>query len=206
MYTLKKQSRKESSRLQVKIKEVRDGVLILPDNKFRVIAKVNPLNFELKSAPEQDIITDNYRDFLNSLPCNLQILLRIRELDLDDYLDGFKASTKSEKDSVYKEQAQAYRDFVKQLVSDKKVLSRNFYIVIPLDLSEGMEFGSVKETLSLNFEIIEKNLGRLGIHIQQLTSLEILNLFYSFYNPEKSKFQPVTIHTLGLLRDFTHIA
>jgi hypothetical protein len=40
-------------------------------------------------------------------------------------------------------------------------------------------------------EIIIKGLEKLGMTARQLTGLEILDLFYNFYNPERSKIQPL---------------
>ena len=56
--------RKDSSRKQIDIKEVRDGVLILPGGKYRTILEVSSVNFELKSDEEQDVLIDNFENFL----------------------------------------------------------------------------------------------------------------------------------------------
>ena len=40
---------------------------------------------------------------------------------------------------------------------------------------------------------------RLGMHTRQLSSLEILDLFYSFYSPTQAKVQPLTEQTLQLI-------
>jgi hypothetical protein len=40
---------------------------------------------------------------------------------------------------------------------------------------------------------------RLGMHTKQLSSLEVLDLFYSFYNPAQAKIQPLTEQALQLI-------
>ena len=74
MSILRKSNNKASSRQQIAIKGVRDSVLILPDNHYRMILRISSVNFELKSEDEQDAIIETYQNFLNSLACPLQII------------------------------------------------------------------------------------------------------------------------------------
>ncbi len=59
----------------------------------------------------------------------------------------------------------------------------------------------VKEQLLLNGDIVSRGLARLGVRTQQLTSLEVLDLFYTFYNPQQAKRQPITDKTMQLLKE-----
>ena len=72
-----------SSRQQIQIKEVVDNILVLPNNEYRQILETSSVNFELKSEEEQDVIIDSFQNFLNALPCQIQILVRVREVDID---------------------------------------------------------------------------------------------------------------------------
>lgn len=197
MSILRKSNDKVSSRRQINIEAVKDGVLVLPDNRYRVILQVSSVNFELKSEAEQDALIENYQSFLNSLACSLQIIVRVREMDLDRYLESFKLAEKTELEKVYKDQIKNYSHFVAGLVSTNKILSRVFYVVI--GYNGEAEFQIVKEQLSLNMDIVIKGLARLGMQSRVLSSLEVLDLFYSFYNPHQAKAQPITDTTLELL-------
>lgn len=192
--------RKHSSRRQVDIKEVRDGVLILPGHKYRCILEASSVNFELKSADEQDVLIDNFKNFLNSLAYPVQILVRVREIDIDDYLNNLKEKSKSEKERVYIKQIKDYSRFVKKLVSGNKILSRRFFIVIPYEpTNEKSEFNLIKEQIKLNKDIVVKGLERLGMKAKVLDSIEALELFYSFYNPAQAKTQKLKESTLKFL-------
>ena len=57
----------------------------------------------------------------------------------------------------------------------------------------------IKEQLNLKLDITAKGMTRLGMHTKQLSSLEVLDLFYSFYNPAQAKIQPLTEQTLQLI-------
>lgn len=198
-----KLKRKSPARQQINIKEVRDGVLILPGNKYRMVLETSAINFELKSEEEQDQIIDTFQNFLNGLPCPVQILIRTREVDIDGYLEDFMNTNNHEKDKTYKAQLKQYGQFIKKLVSGNKILSRRFYLIISADQGSGKHhFAISKEQLKLNEDIVVKGLERLGMKTRRLGNLEVLDLFYSFYNPSKLKTQPLAKQTFDTL--FNH--
>ena len=200
MSVFRKSNSKSSSRRQVAIRGVRDNVLLLPNNQYRVVLQISSINFELKSEAEQDALIDTYQSFLNSLATPLQIMVRIREMDMDRYISDFQARLKEESEEIYKTQVQNYTEFVKSLVTSNKILTRLFYVVIPYSGAE-KDFPLVKEQLNLTTDIVAKGLARMGMQSRQLTSLEVLDLFYSFYNPAQAKRQPLSTQTLKLLSE-----
>lgn len=199
MSVLRKSKTKSSSRNQIAIKGVRDGVLMLPDNQYRVVLQVSALNFELKSEQEQDAIIDTYENFLNSLGTNLQILIRTREIDMDKYLEDLTERLKDENEAIYQKQLKNYDEFIRSLIANNKILTRHFYLIIPYVASSKADFELVQEQLNLKTDIVSKGMTRLGMHARQLSSLEVLDLFYSFYNPVQAKIQPLTEQALQLI-------
>lgn len=181
-----------SARSQIAIKGVRDNILILPDNRYRAVLTTSSVNFELQSADEQDALVDTFQSFLNSLTTPIQILVRIRELDVDRYIEDFQEARASETQAIYKKQMESYGEFIRQLVSGNKILSRRFYVVIPYESRNVTDFPLIREQLQLEQEIVIKGLEKLGMTARPLASLEILDLFYSFYRPQHAKTQPLT--------------
>ena len=193
-------SKKSSSRGQIQIKEVVDNILVLPGNEYRQILETSSVNFELKSEEEQDVIIDSFQNFLNSLPCEIQILVRVREVDIDRYVEDVGKTKDKETIPAYKKQIEGYCSFVKKLVSGNKILSRRFYIVIPYKHTERhQDMKLIKEHLNLEKDIIIKGLERMQMKARSITGLEILNLFYGFYNPESLKTQALTRETVEAL-------
>jgi len=200
VWHFKKSKSKISSRQQIKIKEVKDSVLVLPNNQYRVVLETSSINFELKSEEEQDVLIDSFQNFLNSLPCELQILVRVREVDIDRYLEHISQTKDHEKEKVYKDQIGNYCQFIKNLVSGSKILSRRFYVVIPYHhLEKNNDFNLIREQINLNRDIVARGLEKLGMKARQLDSLEILDLFYSFYNPSQIKTQELKGQTIQML-------
>jgi hypothetical protein len=157
------------------------------------------INFELKSEDEKDALIDTYESFLNSVGFPIQLLIRTREIDIDDYLGSLNMRLDEESEEIYKEQLISYKKFISTLISSNKILSRQFYVVIPYDDSKNMDEASIKDQLSIRADIISKNLSRLGITTKQLTSIEVIDLFYSFYSPERSKTQPLSQKVLDIM-------
>ena len=198
MSILQKSKKKVSARKQIDIRGVQDGVLLLPRNEYRAVLEVSSLNFELKSEDEQDVLIDTYESFLNSLPCQVQILVRIRELDMSKYINDLNGRLMNETEAVYKEQLSNYSEFVSELVADNRILSRRFYIVLPYS-AKNSDFDTAKEQLSIHADIVTKGLMRMGMHSRRLAELELLDLFYEFYNPIQAKRQPIRDSVMALI-------
>ena len=206
MFLLGKSKSKVSSRRQIQIKEVRDGILVLPNNEYRVIIETSSINFELKSEAEQDVLIESFQNFLNSLPCPLQMLIRVREVDIDRYLEQISQSKKSEKEKVYKDQIDNYSEFIKELVTGSKILSRRFYVVIPYHHTDrNKDFNLIKEQIHLNRDIVLRGVEKLGMKARQLDSIELLDLFYSFYNPAQSKTQELKGQTIQMMLESQYV-
>lgn len=199
MSVFRKSSKYLSSRRQISIEKVTDNVLVLPGGSYRAILQLSSINFELKSEVEQDSILEIYQGFLNSLSHDVQYVVRIRELEADKYLHEIKTWIDQENDSIFKNQLTNYLEFLSELVQANTILTRNFYIVINYENSEGKDESIAAEQLALRCDIVSRGLGRLGIKARRLETFELLDLFYSFYNPNKSKIQPLSsqiIHTI----------
>lgn len=199
MSVLKKSKTKTSARQQIAIEGVRDGVLILTGNQYRAILEVSSLNFELRSEEEQDAIIDTYESFLNSVGSSLQILVRTREIDMDKYLADLTERLDYEAEEIYRSQLKNYDEFIRSLITTNKILTRHFYIIVPYKPTDNAEFELIHEQLNIKLDIVAKGMMRLGMHTTQLTSLEVLDLFYSFYSPAQAKIQPLTDQALQLI-------
>lgn len=197
MFLLNKSKGRASSRRQIEIKEVKDDILVLPNNEYRLAIETSSINFELKSEEEQDVLIDGFQNFLNSLPSQLQILIRVREVDIDRYLEQIGKSRITEKEKVYKDQIDNYSEFISNLVTGNKILSRRFYVIIPYHHTDSnKDFKLIEEQIHLSRDIILRGLEKLGMRAKPLNSLELLDLFYNFYNPNQSKTQELKGDTI----------
>ena len=191
MYSLAKANKKASSRMQIDIKGIEDNILLLPNHEYRLVLHVSSVNFELKSEDEQDALIETYQSFLNSLAGDLQIIVRVRELDIDEYVMALESRLANETESVYVSQINNYTSFVKSLIKSNRILSRQFYVVVSYKGDKKQDFDIAKEQIGIRADIIAKGLMRLGIQSKSLSGLELVDLFYSFYSPRQAKNQPL---------------
>lgn len=198
MSLLTKSNNKGSSRRQIAIKGVDGNILELPDGEYRLILQTSSINLELKSEAEQDAIIETYQKFLNSLACPIQIVVQIREVDIDKYLADYRKRVEGETEEVYKQQSEVYQKFVRDLIKTNKILTKHFYIVVPYSGNKtSMEV--IKDQLGMYAKIIEQGLGKIGMQTRMLTGLEALDLFYTFYNADQAKLQPLKQQTMHML-------
>ena len=199
-----------ATQVHLKIGEIRDDVLVLKNGGIRAILKANSVNFNLKSEEEQNAITYGYQGFLNSLEFPIQIVVRSKKLDIDDYIDHIKKMGEKQENPLLKEQTMEYADFVKKLVEYTDIMQKEFYVIIPFDPMRSkdvsfiqkflqrlnprdnylevkkrhQEFENLKKNLSQRINVVESGLGRCGIATKQLSTSEIIELYYNVYNPQ----------------------
>lgn len=187
------------------IEDVQDDIVILKSGACSLVLQVTAVNFGLLSEGEQDALIYAYAGLLNSLSFSIQIIIRSKRKDISSYLRLLKEQETRIKKPVLVEQMRKYREFVETTVKENQVLDKKFYVAIPFS---PLELG-VSSTLSQTFkpqkglpfpkpQILEKaktnlipkkdqlvrQLNRLGLRSRQLTTQELLQLFYSLYNPE----------------------
>jgi hypothetical protein len=203
-----------STQQYLPIQAIKEGVAVLKDHSLKSIIMVSSVNFALKSEEEKDAVISSYQSFLNSLEFPIQIVAASRKLDLTNYLDDVRKTSTSLKSPLLKIQADEYVSFIGQLLEYSNIMEKRFYVVVPYypGGSDGLQssglFGSKKQTpvLGGSFEESKKRLSeRVEIIMQGLTSMnlrcaalgteDMLELFYTIYNPDTAKNQKVGAST-----------
>ena len=71
--------------------------------------------------------------------------------------------------------------------------------MVPYKPTGKADFDLIEEQLKIKLDIVSKGMARLGMYTDQLNSLEVLDLFYSFYSPTQAKIQPLTEQALQMI-------
>ncbi len=192
----------------VAIDEIRDDVVILKNKGLRRIVMASSLNFELKSAEEQESIINGFANFLNSLDFSVQFFVHSRKLNIEDYLVYLNERRKQETNELLQIQIAEYVEFVKSFVETANIMSKTFFMVIPYSaageaLSSGItsvlkptkkaaatevskeKFEEAKNQLNQRVEYVVSGLSKLDIRAVPLETKELIELFYNLYNPEQ---------------------
>lgn len=194
----------------VVISDIRDSVVILKNGSLRSIIEVNSINFELKSIDEQSAIIQSFQNFVNSVDFPLQIIINSRKLDIGPYLKTLDTLGETLKNELLKIQAVEYSRFIKGLTELANIMSKKFYVSVPFYPVEAAaptaggllgvlksvvapskfikalsdeELENYKIQLDQRIELIRQGINGLGIETRILKKDELMNLFYSYYNP-----------------------
>jgi type IV secretory pathway VirB4 component len=191
---------KAPTRALLEFEQIKEGTLILKDGSLRGIMMVSSLNFALKSEEEQNAILFAFQSFLNSLDFSVEILVQNRRLNITGYLDRLKELEQKQENELLKIQIGEYRNFVKSLVEEGEILTKNFFVIIPFYPTEipgvkGKKTGPLTEEkfqrarsqLWERMEFVALGLGRCGLRCVPLNSLEIIELLWSLYHPQEAE-------------------
>jgi hypothetical protein len=198
-----------SSQKFLTIDSIRDGIVVLKNGGLRAVLMVSSVNFDLKSADEQDATIYQYQNVLNSLDFSVQFVVQSRKLNILPYLSILQERQKAEQNDLVKIQIAEYTDFIKSLVELSNIVSKTFYVIIPfapsgLESSRGFlsgfsslfsakkesakiesekEFTEHKTQLIQRVDTIAGGLQRIGVRSVQLNTEELIELYYGLYNP-----------------------
>lgn len=195
---------KASTQEHLDIYTIKNHLVFLKDGGVSLVLKTTSLNFNLLSEEEQDATIYAYAGLLNSLSFPIQIVLRSQRKNISDYLDLVDNRIQSTAAPKVKEQLLRYRQFVKSLVKENRVLEKRFYIIVSFTALElgvtsstfnpfaktpqkpPFELDYIEEKASMSLyprrDHIIRQFARLGLKAQQLTTPELVNLFYTIYN------------------------
>lgn len=184
----------------------------MEDGSTSLILAVDAVNFGLLADAEQEAIIYSYAGLLNSLNFSIQILIRSQTKDVSSYLKLLEEKQENTFDEKKKQKIKEYRQFVGELIKERNVLDKKFYVIIP---AAAIELGlvsaqsvipGVKAKQAVGFDksvILDKAItnlhpkrdhliaqfARIGLYARQLTTQEIIQLFYVNYNPEAAEGQ-----------------
>jgi type IV secretory pathway VirB4 component len=183
----------------LEIEDIKEGVVILRDRTLRGVLMVSSINFALKSEEEQAAIIYQFQNFLNSLDFPIQILIQSRRVNITGYLDKIKSLEEKQPNELLKYQTREYHKFVQSLVGRGDIYTKTFFVVVPFYPSEILVgkkqavsltdelFQKAKVQLWQRLEFVAMGLKRCGLQCTPLNTLELIELFWSFYHPQEAE-------------------
>ncbi len=189
----------------VPVKEIRDGVMIMPNNELRGVLIASSVNLSLKSQDEQQGIFIQFQNYLNSLDFETQIVVQSRRLDIRPYINLLENRSKNVVGDLLKTQIREYIQFIKTFTDSTNIMTKSFFVVIPYIpplsknssplgfLSSKSSADKAKDTVALfeenrsqleqRISVVEQGLGRVGVRSTRLGTEEIVELLYKLFNP-----------------------
>lgn len=205
---------KASTQKYLKIDEIKDGVAVLKDGSLKSVIHVSSINFALKSEPEKNSIVLGFQGFLNALSYPIQIVARSKKLDLDEYLESLVQRAKSQSNPLLKDQTLDYIDFISRMLEVVNIMDKDFFVVVPYfpiatskeglmdkvtgifadksaNRSNDAQFAQNKTQLDLRVSQVVSGLNSIGLKSYPLDTEQLIELFYSLYNPGLDRTQKI---------------
>ena len=200
----------------VKIREIRDGVIVMQDGGLRAILMASSINFALKSEENQQAIISQFQSFLNTLDFSVQIVVQSRRFNIIPYLATLEERAKKQTNDLLKVQTREYIGFIKKFTDNTNIMNKSFFVVVPytpailevksggggLGLSLKKALGKSGETgsraaaesfdehraqLEQRMSVVEQGLIRTGVRVAALGTEELVELFYQLFNPGETE-------------------
>ena len=207
-----------STQEHLDIEEIKEDVVILKNGGASLVLQTTAVNFDLLSVREQDAAIAAFSAMLNSLSFPVQIVIRSKKMDISKYIENVRKVEQVQQEPKLKDQTKKYIKFVEDLVTKNEALDKNFYVAIPYNISQvtpgsspfswiyGLTgFKTKKRThidvngilkaakvqLEPKTDHLVKEFARMNIKARQMTTEELVDLFYDIYNPGSARFQRV---------------
>jgi hypothetical protein len=189
---------------RIPIADIIHDIVLFKDGNAALIIESTSLNFGLLNEVEQEAVISSYAGLLNSFNFPVQIIVRSQRKDIGNYMRFLDEAKKVISNPKLMILMNDYQKFIVESVKKKNVLSKSFYLVIPFSR---IELGLVKTMMSLGPKsslipfpksyVLKKarvslypkrdhlirQARRLGVELRQLTTPELIELFFRIYNP-----------------------
>ena len=217
--TQPKPSNPNSTQNTLLISEIRDNLAIMKDGSFRAVVACQSINFDLMSSREREGVEYSYQNFLNSLYFPVQILIRSQRVDIGPYIDRLVQIRRSQDNMLLNVLMDDYINFIDTLSQEANIMDKSFFIVIPYfpagDLSNVKDqakgfFGKIfakqqngptkidqatyekaVDEIKNRVDAVTSGLFQMGVKSVQLTTKELGELYYNFYNPDTAVREPL---------------
>lgn len=207
---LEKSKYKSATQEFLEIYDITNDLILLKNGTASLILGVSAMNFGLLAEDEQDAVIYTYAALLNSLNYPIQIIIQSQTKDVTKYLNLLKEKENETFHSPQGERIARYREFVANLIKERNVLDKKFFVIIPATPLE-LELLSAESVIPgrdvfdiTKYEktvLVDKaqaileprrdhlisQFARIGLVSWQLTTQEIIRVFYTNYNPEASE-------------------
>lgn len=189
----------------VPVADITDDIVIFKDGGAALVLESTSLNFGLLSEKEQEAVIVAYGALINSLSFPIQIVVRSQIKDIRRYMQYLDRARGNITNPKLLKVMESYQQFVRDTIKKRNVLGKNFYIVLPftpyelggaksaasaakrsgpLPFSKSYAVKKAKIALYPKRDHLSRQAGRLGIKLRQLTTSQLIDLYYSIFNAE----------------------
>lgn len=200
------------------IAEIKNNTIVLKNGGLRAVIQTSSVNFNLKSEDEQNSLIYAYQNFLNTLEFPVQILIRSKKLDIDNYIENLRKISENQTQQLLQRQTEEYIEYISKLIEYADIMEKKFYVIVSADIEAGPKLGffekfwehlhpqdtlakmiarqrdfqTRRKTLTQRVNTVKQGLENCNLRVTELTTQELIELMYQVYNPITSREQKLT--------------
>ena len=158
----------------------------------------------------------------------IQIVVRSKKLNIDDYVDNLKDIAQKQMNSLLQKQTLEYIDYIQKLIEYADIMEKEFYVIVPYDPYRAKnknfiekffehlkskdtaveiqrrhaEFAELKKNLTQRVNVVKSGLENCNLRAEPLNTQQLIELFYKIYNPITSQGEKVeNIDEINIIQD-----
>lgn len=157
-----------------------DGTILLKNNNIIKILEIEPINFELKTNFEKEVILNNYKTFLKNCNFDFQILIKSSKIELENNIKKLNNQNKIEKNNNISKLSNLY---IKNILekNNKNISShKKYYLIISFF---NYKKNNLKNEIDEKILKIKNSLLRCGNNINEIKNKkEIIKIINNYFN------------------------
>lgn len=182
----------ETAQSFLPFKDIKDSMFDLGNYEYRAYIECESINYDLKTAQEQEMIDASFQRFLDSLTFDITIHIQTKTIDNKrtlKLLENDMVKTVKEYNHLY-DYANAYLTemaTLHQKIGNTK--QKKKYIIVPFDESSLLTYSNDEEKyietlkgMRHRCQVVMDGLASIGVKTRILTSIEIAEMIYSTYH------------------------
>jgi len=130
-------------------------------------------------------------------------IIRLPQKTSDIVIEKLKELEEKQKDELLKIQTREYYNFIKTLLAEGAIMSKNFYVIVPFyplpitpakgkkeakaSILTQEQFERAKTQLWQRMEFVAHGLRGCGLFCAPLNTVELIELFWSIYHPQEAE-------------------
>lgn len=177
------------------IKDIRDGVLHLTRSRYRMILRLDPVNFDLLSEGEQHVIENALMATCQGIDFPVQFLCTTEGIDTRTPQMELYNSISAETSGVRRAYADVLLSYLETLMSQRAVLVKRSYAIVGC---EGMPYAKARGVLEHRAAVLAGSLSRAKVAATVLSSEQIADLLHHMLN-RNSYSRPSDLVSAGAL-------
>ena len=151
----------------INIEDIREGMIITKDKRYMKMVEVKPINFFMRSLPEQDDIVNDFANWLIIAPINIQIKVVTSIGNPEEIIKRVKERYEKDQDVDVQYLIKHYTNLLEE-IGGWGAITRKFYMIIAYEQRPGAQ--RLKDPVLISNEI-DRNIATIKEYFSRMGNI-----------------------------------